>query len=93
MNVDVDLEIIEKAKLIRMLVMDVDGVLTDGRILYSADGAEIEAFFVRDGLGLRAAQRAGLVTVQRRGLWAHYTVIRPALDERRKRLRAYLESL
>ena len=62
MNVDVDLEIIEKAKLIRMLVMDVDGVLTDGRILYSADGAEIEAFFVRDGLGLRAAQRAGLVT-------------------------------
>lgn len=52
----------ERAKSIRMIVMDVDGVLTDGRILYSADGAEIEAFSVRDGLGLRAAQRAGLLT-------------------------------
>ena len=42
---------------------------------------------------LRLLRRAGLVTVQRRGLWAHYTVIRPALDERRERLRAYLDSL
>jgi 3-deoxy-D-manno-octulosonate 8-phosphate phosphatase (KDO 8-P phosphatase) len=57
-----DLIITQKASRIKMLVMDVDGVLTDGRILYSADGVEIEAFFVRDGLGLRAAQRAGLVT-------------------------------
>ena len=57
-----DLKLQEKAKSIRMIMMDVDGVLTDGRIFYSADGAEIEAFFVRDGLGLRAAQRAGLVT-------------------------------
>ncbi len=42
---------------------------------------------------LRLLRRAGLVTVRRRGLWAHYTVVRPALDERRKRLRAYLDSL
>lgn len=52
----------ERAKSIRLIVMDVDGVLTDGRILYSADGAEIEAFSVKDGLGIRAAQRAGLLT-------------------------------
>ena len=52
----------EKAKPIRMIMMDVDGVLTDGRILYSAEGVEIEAFHVRDGVGLRAAQRTGLVT-------------------------------
>ena len=52
----------ERATSIRMIMMDVDGVLTDGRIFYSTDGAEIEAFFVRDGLGLRAAQRAGLLT-------------------------------
>jgi len=58
----IDLRVQERAKSIRMIVMDVDGVLTDGRILYSTDGAEIEAFFVRDGLGLRAAQRAGLLT-------------------------------
>ena len=57
-----DLIIAQKASRIKMLVMDVDGVLTDGRILYSDDGAEIEVFFVRDGLGLRAAQRAGLLT-------------------------------
>jgi excisionase family DNA binding protein len=34
-----------------------------------------------------------LVTVQRRGLWAHYTVVRPALDERRRRVRQCLDSL
>jgi len=42
---------------------------------------------------LRLLRRAGLVTVQRRGLWAHYTVVRPALEERRQRLRDYLDSL
>jgi len=51
-----------RAKSIHLIVMDVDGVLTDGRILYSTEGVEIEAFHVRDGVGLRAAQRAGLVT-------------------------------
>lgn len=57
-----DTVIWQKASRIKMLVMDVDGVLTDGQILYATDGAEIEAFSVRDGLGLRAAQRAGLLT-------------------------------
>lgn len=38
-------------------------------------------------------RRAGLVSVQRRGLWAHYSVVRPALEERKRRLRQYLESL
>src|SRR5574337_1757225 len=52
----------EKAKAIRLIVMDVDGVLTDGRIFYSADGVESEAFFVRDGFGLRMARQAGLLT-------------------------------
>jgi 3-deoxy-D-manno-octulosonate 8-phosphate phosphatase (KDO 8-P phosphatase) len=61
MNMDVELEIIEKAKRIRMLVMDVDGVLTDGRIIYSDDGTEVKAFDVKDGVGIRAAQRAGLL--------------------------------
>jgi ArsR family transcriptional regulator len=42
---------------------------------------------------LRLLHRAGLVTVQRRGLWAHYTVVRSALDDRRRRLRHYLDSL
>ncbi len=42
---------------------------------------------------LRLLRRAGLVTVQRRGLWAYYSVARSALDEHRRRLREYLESL
>jgi 3-deoxy-D-manno-octulosonate 8-phosphate phosphatase (KDO 8-P phosphatase) len=45
-----------------MLVMDVDGVLTDGSILFAGGRREIKAFFVHDGLGLRMAQRAGIVT-------------------------------
>jgi len=42
---------------------------------------------------LRLLRRAGLVTVQRRGLWAHYTLVRPALAERRRRLREVLDNL
>lgn len=57
-----DPRIVEKAKKIRMMVMDVDGVLTDGSILFASGRQEIKAFFVHDGLGLRLAQRAGIVT-------------------------------
>jgi ArsR family transcriptional regulator len=42
---------------------------------------------------LRLLHRAGLVSVQRRGLWAHYRVVRPALEERKRELRAFLDSL
>jgi 3-deoxy-D-manno-octulosonate 8-phosphate phosphatase (KDO 8-P phosphatase) len=52
---------LERARPIRLIMMDVDGVLTDGRILYTDEGVEIEAFSVKDGFGLRAAQRAGLL--------------------------------
>src|SRR5689334_19075696 len=44
---------------IEMLVLDVDGVLTDGRILYSDDGVEWKAFHVRDGSGLKIWHNAG----------------------------------
>jgi 3-deoxy-D-manno-octulosonate 8-phosphate phosphatase (KDO 8-P phosphatase) len=43
----------ERCQKIEMLVMDVDGVLTDGSIVYSDGGAEIKAFHVRDGSGLK----------------------------------------
>lgn len=58
----IDLRLQEKAKAIRLLIMDVDGVLTDGRIFYNAKGIEAEAFFVRDGFGLRMAKQAELLT-------------------------------
>lgn len=42
------------------LLLDVDGVLTDGRLLYGADGEQWKVFDVRDGFGLKLAQRDGL---------------------------------
>jgi 3-deoxy-D-manno-octulosonate 8-phosphate phosphatase (KDO 8-P phosphatase) len=48
---------VEKVKL---LVLDVDGVLTDGRLYDHDDGTESKAFDVRDGHGIKLAQRAGI---------------------------------
>ncbi len=45
---------------IRLLVLDVDGVLTDGRLWYGPDGEALKAFHARDGYGLRRALEAGL---------------------------------
>jgi 3-deoxy-D-manno-octulosonate 8-phosphate phosphatase (KDO 8-P phosphatase) len=45
---------------IKLLVLDVDGVLTDGRLYYHDDGTESKAFNVRDGHGIKLAQRAGI---------------------------------
>ena len=47
---------------IKLLVMDVDGVLTDGSIIVNADGSETKCFNVLDGHGIRLWQRAGLKT-------------------------------
>ena len=53
-------EFAARAKKIDWLLFDVDGVLSDGTLLYTADGEEIKQFNVKDGLGFRLAQRAGL---------------------------------
>ena len=50
-----------KSKKIKLLLLDVDGVLTDGSILLDNQGNEIKAFNVRDGHGIKLAQRAGIV--------------------------------
>jgi 3-deoxy-D-manno-octulosonate 8-phosphate phosphatase (KDO 8-P phosphatase) len=44
---------------IELLVLDVDGVLTDGGIVYSSDGVELKTFHVRDGSGLKLWQQSG----------------------------------
>lgn len=46
---------------VRLLAFDVDGVLTDGTLLVGPDGGESKRFHVRDGLGIVAALRAGLL--------------------------------
>ena len=54
--------IIKKAAQIKVLAFDVDGVLTDGKIIYSSSGAELKAFNVRDGLIISHLKKAGLIT-------------------------------
>ena len=50
----------EKLKAIKLLLLDVDGVLTAGDILYTDSGSEIKIFSVKDGLGLRLLMTAGI---------------------------------
>lgn len=55
-----DSEIQRRAAKIRMILLDVDGVLTDGKIYLGNNNEEFRAFFVRDGLAIRMGQSAGL---------------------------------
>jgi 3-deoxy-D-manno-octulosonate 8-phosphate phosphatase (KDO 8-P phosphatase) len=50
----------EKLKLVKLLLLDVDGVLTDGSIVIDSRGTEISRFDVRDGHGVKLLQRAGI---------------------------------
>lgn len=54
------LEVIQKARDIKLLVLDVDGVLTDGRLWYDNSGEELKAFHIQDGLGIKLLLRAGI---------------------------------
>lgn len=45
---------------IKLLILDVDGVLTDGKFYLSADGFETKSFHTQDGLGIKRCQRAGI---------------------------------
>ena len=56
-----DQKIMEKAKKIKMIIMDVDGVLTDGRIILGSKGEELKNFYVQDGQGIAHALQKGLV--------------------------------
>ncbi len=58
---DIPREILERAARVRLVLMDVDGVLTDGKLLQFSDGTEGRAFHIRDGYGIKMGQRLGLV--------------------------------
>lgn len=51
-----------KLRAVRMLIMDVDGVMTDGSIVFNADGSELKVFNVRDGSGIKFLGRNGVKT-------------------------------
>ncbi len=53
-------EIIEKAKKIKLVILDVDGVLTDGSIILDNEGNEFKMFHVRDGHGIKMLNKAGI---------------------------------
>lgn len=54
------LRVKEKASRIRLLALDVDGVLTDGRLYFSEDGNELKTFDTQDGHGIKMLQNAGV---------------------------------
>jgi len=50
----------DKAQQIKLVALDVDGVLTDGAVIYTNSGDETKAFNIKDGLGIKLLQRAGI---------------------------------
>lgn len=65
---------------IRLLTLDVDGVLTDGRVYVDDDGRESKAFYAPDGMGIRMLQRVGVTVALITGSSA------PAVAHRARRL-------
>lgn len=53
-------ELLERARHIQLLILDVDGVLSDGKIYLSDNQVELKAFHVHDGLGIKLVQQAGI---------------------------------
>tara|TARA_R110000772_G_scaffold15324_2_gene44641 strand:+ start:265 stop:798 length:534 start_codon:yes stop_codon:yes gene_type:complete len=56
-------DILTKAQNIKLLALDVDGVLSDGKLYYSDNGYEIKAFHTLDGQGIKLLQKAGIEVV------------------------------
>ncbi|AFY68390.1 3-deoxy-D-manno-octulosonate 8-phosphate phosphatase, YrbI family [Thalassoporum mexicanum PCC 7367] len=60
MNQISELELIKKLAPIELLVLDVDGVLTDGGLYYTETGAELKKFNAKDGMGIKLVMKAGV---------------------------------
>ena len=53
-------DVLERAKKVKLLLLDVDGVLTNGEIVFDETGREIKFFHVTDGMGIKLLQKAGI---------------------------------
>lgn len=60
MNENYPLAVVKAAQKIKLLLLDVDGVLTDGKLYYGDSGEELKAFDIQDGLGIKLLQRGGI---------------------------------
>ena len=73
--VQMDAALRKRASKVRMLILDVDGVLTDGKLYFDHTGQEIKAFNTRDGMGMKALQKVGIevavITGRESGAVAH----------------------
>jgi 3-deoxy-D-manno-octulosonate 8-phosphate phosphatase (KDO 8-P phosphatase) len=56
-------DIIDKVRRVKLLLLDVDGVLTDGRIIYDSRGRDSKFFDVHDGMGVYLLKKAGIPTI------------------------------
>jgi 3-deoxy-D-manno-octulosonate 8-phosphate phosphatase (KDO 8-P phosphatase) len=56
------LEHMQRAARVKLMIFDVDGVLTDGSLTYNADGEATKTFYVLDGLGIQLLQKTGVQT-------------------------------
>ncbi|WUR12719.1 HAD family hydrolase [[Empedobacter] haloabium] len=57
-----DMDNVARAANVRLMIFDVDGVLTDGSLHYGADGEALKTFNVQDGLGIKLLQEGGIRT-------------------------------
>ena len=55
--------LLEQARHLQALVLDVDGILSDGFVTLTNSGDEIKSFDIRDGLGMKLAQQAGMKVI------------------------------
>ena len=60
MNNTIPPRVVAAAKKIKLLLLDVDGVLTDGKLYYGNSGEEMKAFNIQDGLGIKLLQKGGV---------------------------------
>jgi 3-deoxy-D-manno-octulosonate 8-phosphate phosphatase (KDO 8-P phosphatase) len=96
-------DLLTRAAAVRLLVLDVDGVLTDGRLYFGAQGEELKCFHVRDGAGIVQLKRAGVEIavisgrnspmVERRMQELGVTRIRQGVEDKLSVLREWLAEL
>lgn len=63
--------LLEKARMMQALVLDVDGILSDGFVTLSNSGDEIKSFDIRDGLGMKLIQKIGMKVIIITGRKSH----------------------
>jgi 3-deoxy-D-manno-octulosonate 8-phosphate phosphatase (KDO 8-P phosphatase) len=93
----------ERCRAIQLILSDVDGVLTDGGILYDNQGIETKRFHVHDGMGIRlwrkAGYRFGIIThrsshiVKTRAAELGVDILRQGIDDKLQAMRDILDEL